>query len=184
MKYSLRPAAAAIVILGLAASVLVMAHTRTEIDASADRAIARFYDLSPQNRGLADKAAGVLTFGNVTKAGVGVGGEFGEGVLRVKGADARYYSVSSASVGLTLGVGEHREVFLFMTQESLDHFTRSDGWSAGADAALAVVSKGAAGQYDGATLGKPILGFIFGEKGLLGDLSFEGSKVTKIKTGA
>jgi len=183
MKHSLRPAAS-LAVLGLAASVLAFAATRTEIDASADRALTRFYDLSPQNRGLVDKAAGVLIFGKVTKAGAGVGGEFGEGVLRLKGTDANYYSVTSASVGLTLGVGEHREIFLFMTQESLDHFTRSEGWSAGADAALAVVSKGAAGQYDGATLGKPILGFIFGEKGLLGDLSFEGSKVTMIKKGA
>lgn len=169
-------------ILGLLASSAVLARTRTEIDTSADRALDTFYSLSPQNRALADKAVGILVFGQVTKAGAGVGGEFGEGVLRLKGKDANYYSVTSASVGLTLGVGEHREVFLFMTQESLDHFTHSDGWSAGADAALALVSKGAAGQYDGATLDKPILGFIFSEKGLLGDLSFEGSKITKIKS--
>jgi hypothetical protein len=44
------------------------------------------------------------------------------------------------------------------------------------------VSGDAGGQYDSATLNKPILGFTFGEKGLIGDLSFEGSKITKIKT--
>jgi lipid-binding SYLF domain-containing protein len=68
-----------------------------------------------------------------------------------------------------------------MTQESLDKFTQSAGWSAGADGSIAVVKTSAGGQYDTETVGKPVLGFIFSEKGLLGDLSFEGSKITKIK---
>lgn len=69
-----------------------------------------------------------------------------------------------------------------MTQESLEKFRESQDWSVGADTSFALVSKGAGGQYDSATLNKPILGFIFGERGLIGDLSFEGSKITKIKT--
>jgi lipid-binding SYLF domain-containing protein len=69
-----------------------------------------------------------------------------------------------------------------MTPDSLDKFQKSEDWSVGADASFALVSKGSGGQYDTATLGKPILGFIFHEKGLLGDLSFEGSKITKIKS--
>jgi lipid-binding SYLF domain-containing protein len=117
----------------------------------------------------------------VTKGGIGVAGEFGEGVLRVKGASVDYYSVGSASVGLTLGFAKHSEIIMFMTQDALDHFTATEGWSIGADTAVALVSQGAGGQYDSATVGKPILGFVFGEKGLLGDLSFEGTKITKIK---
>jgi lipid-binding SYLF domain-containing protein len=69
-----------------------------------------------------------------------------------------------------------------MTRDSLDKFQNSQDWSAGADTSFALVSKGSGGQYDTTTLGKPILCFIFHEKGLLGDLSFEGSKITKIKT--
>jgi lipid-binding SYLF domain-containing protein len=84
-------------------------------------------------------------------------------------------------VGLTLGVAHHSEVILFMTPDSLDKFQNSSDWSAGADTSFALVKQGSGGQYDTATLGKPILGFIFHEKGLLGDLSFEGSKITKIK---
>jgi lipid-binding SYLF domain-containing protein len=71
---------------------------------------------------------------------------------------------------------------MFMTQGALDKFTKSAGWSAGGDAAIAVVSQGASSEYDSATLGKPILGFVFGEKGLIGDLSLDGMKITKIKT--
>lgn len=167
--------------LVLSASAPSFALTQAQIDAGADRALAHFYKLNPKHKELADKAAGILIFGRVTKGGAGVAGEFGEGALRINGATADYYSVASASVGLTLGVARHSEVILFMTQDALERFRKSEDWSAGADTSFAVVSKGSGGQYDSATLNKPILGFIFGEKGLIGDLSFEGSKITKIK---
>jgi lipid-binding SYLF domain-containing protein len=124
----------------------------------------------------------MLVFPRITKGGVGVAGEYGEGVLIVNQQTVGYESLSSASVGLTLGMAKHSEVILFMTRDSLDKFTSSENWSAGADASFALVKQGSGNQYDTATLGKPILGFIFHEKGLLGDLSFEGSKITKIKT--
>jgi lipid-binding SYLF domain-containing protein len=92
-----------------------------------------------------------------------------------------YYSLVSASLGLTLGVAQHREIILFMTQAALDHFIESKGWSAGGDSAIALISAGVGGQYDATALGKPILGFVFGEKGLFGDLSLEGTKITQIK---
>ena len=66
-----------------------------------------------------------------------------------------------------------------MTQDALEKFTQSNGWSVGADAAVAVMSKGAGGEYDSTALGKPVLGFVFGEKGLIGDVSLEGAKVSK-----
>jgi lipid-binding SYLF domain-containing protein len=174
--------AVVLAVLGLFASATSFAHTKAEINRSADRALKQFYTLNPTNRELVGKAAGILIFGHVTKGGVGVGGEFGEGVLRVQGQTVDYYSVGSASIGLTLGLAKHREIILFMTQGALDHFTKSEGWSAGGDSAIAVVSQGAGGQYDATMMGKPILGFVFGEKGLIGDLSLEGTKVTKIKT--
>lgn len=181
MKSKALMAITGLTVLALVASAPSFARTKAEIDMSADRAMDRFYTLDPQDRDLAAKAAGVLVFGRVTKGGAGVAGEFGEGVLRINGKTVDYYSVGSASVGLTLGVGKHSEVILFMTHDALDNFTGSSNWSGGADGSIALVSKGAGGQYDVATLGKPILGFIFHEKGLLGDLSFEGSKITKIK---
>jgi lipid-binding SYLF domain-containing protein len=173
---------ASLALLGLFTSGATFAATKVEVSRSADRALTHFYALNPANRALVGKAAGVLIFGHVTKGGVGVAGEYGEGVLQVQGHTVDYYSVTSASVGLTLGVASHREIILFMTQGALDRFTKSEGWSAGGDTAIAVVSQGAGGQYDSATLGKPVLGFIFSEKGLIGDLSLEGTKITKIKT--
>jgi len=182
LRFLLKSAVTGLALLGLIASANSMAGTKAEIDASASRALTHFYKFRSKHKELAHKAAGVLIFGKVTKGGAGVAGEYGEGVLRVNGATVGYYSIASASVGLTLGIASHSEIILFMTPDSLEQFRKSDNWSAGADASFAVVSKGSGGQYDSATLNKPILGFIFHEKGLIGDLSFEGSKITKIKT--
>jgi lipid-binding SYLF domain-containing protein len=182
MKLKPLTAAIGLTILGLVVSAGSFAHSKAELDTRAAHSLKHFYSLNPANRKLADRAAGVLIFSRVTKGGAGIAGEFGEGLLRVKGENVNYYSVGSASIGLTLGVGRHSEIIMFMTQESLDKFTASDGWSIGADTAVALVSEGAGGQYDSAVTGKPILGFVFGEKGLLGDISLEGSKITKIKS--
>src|ERR1700733_15954733 len=154
MKSKVLTAITGLTVLALIASAPSFARTKAEIDMSADRAMERFYTLDPQDRDLAAKAAGGLVFGRVTKGGAGVAGEFGEGVLRINGKTVDYYSVSSASVGLTLGLAKHSEVILFMTRDALDKFTSSGDWSAGADGSIAVVSKGASGQYDVATLGK------------------------------
>ena len=105
----------------------------------------------------------------------------GEGVLQIAGKTAGYYAITAASVGLTVGVAQRSEIIMFMTQAALDKFTQSKGWTVGAEAGVAVVSEGAGGTYDSKTFQKPILGFVYGEKGLIGDLSLEGSKITKVE---
>ncbi len=181
MKLKALTAVTGLTILALVASGSCLASSKAEISARADRTLEHFYALNPANKQLTHKAAGILVFPRVTKGGAGVAGEFGEGELQVGGTIVNYYSVGSASVGLTLGVGRHSEIIMFMSADSLDKFEKSEGWSVGADTAVAVVTQGAGGQYDAASLDKPILGFVFGQKGLIGDLSLEGSKITKIK---
>ncbi|HEY0803369.1 MAG TPA: YSC84-related protein, partial [Steroidobacteraceae bacterium] len=154
--------------------------TKDEIDKGVHHTLQQFNQLNPMHHDLVARAKGVLVFPRVTKGGVGVGGQFGEGALRIDGKNVAYYSISSASVGLTLGLAKHKEVILFMTQEVLDKFMNSHGWSIGADTGVAVLDKGAGGAYDTQTLQRPILAFVFGEKGLIGDISLEGSKVTKL----
>jgi len=162
----------------LLASGAARADSKAEIDVGVASAMSRFYAQDPANRELARKAAGVLVFPHITKGGVGIAGEYGEGALLVGGHPVAYYSIGAASVGATVGVGQRSEVLLFMTREALDGFRKSQGWTVGADAQVAVVSKGAGAQYDNETLRKPILAFVFGEKGLIGDLSIEGAKIT------
>jgi lipid-binding SYLF domain-containing protein len=173
-------AASGLAIAALLMSAVSFGATSAEIDQRVHAAMHQFYELNPQHKDLVARAKGVLVFPRITKGGVGVGGEFGEGALRIDGKNVAYYSISSASVGLTLGLAKRKEVILFMTQEALDKFTTSHGWTVGADTNVAVLSKGAGGDYDTQTLQRPILGFVFGEKGLIGDVSLEGSKVTKL----
>ena len=173
-------ATAGLAIVALATSAASFAATETQIDTRVSETLLHFDALNSANKDLRDKAAGVLVFPRVTKGGVGVGAEFGEGALQVKGKTFGYYSVGAASVGLTLGLAKHSEIIIFMTSESLEKFTSSKGWSIGADAGITVMSAGANGSYDTQTQQKPILAFVFADKGLLGDLSLEGSKISKI----
>jgi lipid-binding SYLF domain-containing protein len=166
--------------MGLAVSTASFAESKAKIDEHVSHILQKFYAYSPKHQELEKRAAGVLVFPRVTKGGVGIAGEYGEGVLQVKGKTVDYYSVGGGSIGLTLGIAKHSEIVMFMTPEALDKFTQSKGWTIGADAAVAVASKGAGKDYDSETLKKPILGFVFNEKGLLGDLSLEGSKITKL----
>ena len=180
MKHILAGTGLAILALGTSAAVL--AADEMQIDQRVCKTLQQFDTINPANLSLSQKAAGMLVFPRVTKGGIGIGGEHGEGALLVGGKTMGYYSVGAASVGLTLGLAKHSEIIMFMTQEALDKFTSSDGWSIGADAGITVVSGGASGSYDTQTMQKPILGFVFGEKGLIGDLSLQGSKISKIKS--
>jgi lipid-binding SYLF domain-containing protein len=167
-------------IAALATSAASFSATETQIDTRVSETLMHFDTINPANKDLGDKAAGVLVFPRVVKGGVGVGGEFGEGALQINGKTVGYYRVGAASVGLTLGLAKHSEIIMFMTPEALEKFTSSMGWSIGADAGITVISGGANGSYDTQTQQKPILAFVFADKGLLGDLSLEGSKISKI----
>ena len=138
------------------------------------------YALNDRNKYLADNAAAVLVFPSITKAGAGVGGEHGDGALLQGGKTVGYYSVSGASIGVTLGVSRHSEVILFQTPQARDKFLNSKDWSIGADTSVAVAKMGAGDRYDTQTLSKPVLAFVFGEKGLMGDASLQGAKISKI----
>ena len=181
MKISRNWATTGLVLLGLGATATVLADTREEIDRNVTATLSEFHAMNPANASLAKKAAGMLVFPSVMKGGVGVAGEYGEGVLQVKGKNVGYYNIGAGSVGLTVGLAKHSEIIMFMTQESLDKFTGSKGWSIGADAGVTVMKAGSSGAYDSKTQQKPILAFAFSEKGLIGDLSLEGSKITQIK---
>lgn len=157
------------------------AATAKEIEVSADAALERFYDEVKSGKGLVQKAKGVLIFPAVFKAGIGIGGEYGEGALRMHGRTVDYYSTAAASLGFQLGAQKKSIIVLFMEDEALKGFRESSGWKAGVDASIAVVTVGAGGAMDTSKLNEPILGFVFGQKGLMYNLSLEGAKFTKLK---
>jgi lipid-binding SYLF domain-containing protein len=166
--------------IALAFSALALAASAPQIDASVDAALTRFYAQGTNHRELAQKAAAVLVFPRITKAGAGIGGEHGQGALEVHGKTVGYYSVTGASAGATLGVAERSEVILFMTDAARDKFLSTKDWTVGVDAGVAVV-KGAGADLDNETLRKPVVAFVFGEKGLIADVSLEGTKVSRLQ---
>jgi lipid-binding SYLF domain-containing protein len=172
---------ASLALIGATVGASALAADKSEIDHRVKSTVSEFNALHAGNAKLIQKSAGVLVFPRITKGGAGVAAEHGEGVLQVDGKTVGYYSIGAASVGLTLGVAKHSEVIVFTNQKSLDKFTGSDGWSIGADAGITVVSDSANEQYDSMTSEKPILAFGFAEKGLIADLSLDGSKISRLK---
>ena len=157
-----------------------LAASKIEIDARVKGAIATFYETTSAGKELAGKSSGMLVFPKVFKAGFGIGGEFGEGALLIDGQTVDYYSVAAASIGFQLGAQVKTEIILFMTDVVLESFRDSDGWEAGVDASIAIATLGAGGEIGTNTVREPIIGFIFSNKGLMYNLSLEGSKITKI----
>jgi lipid-binding SYLF domain-containing protein len=153
---------------------------RTSIDANVDSTLARLYDAAPASRDMVSRAAGVLVFPSVLDVGFVVGAEHGKGALRVNGVTVDYYSASGGSIGLQAGAQTKAEVVLFMTQESLDKFRNSHGWTAGADATVAIANIGANGSLDTDTVRRPIVGFVMTNSGLMAGVSLEGSKFSKL----
>lgn len=180
MKSSQFALAAGIAVCALLTSLSCFAQSKEAIDAAVKETVRQFNQLDPRHITIENAAAGILIFPQVTKSGVALAAEYGAGALQVNGATVGYYSFASTSVGLTAGMAKHSEIILFMTQDALDRFLKRQEWSIGADAGIALISRGAANDYDANALKKPILGFVFGEKGLIADLSFEGSKINRI----
>lgn len=127
------------------------------------------------------KAKGLLVFPGVFKGAIGIGGEYGEGALLIKGKTEGYYSTAAASIGIQLGGAKKSVIIAFMEDEALKNFRASQGWKIGADAAVAVIALGAGTTVSSQISNKPIVAFVFGEKGLMYDLSINGAKVSKIE---
>ena len=151
-----------------------------EIDVDVTAALKRFYNEVGGARDLVEHSAGVLVFPSVVKAGIGVGGEFGEGALRRNGRTEGYYNTISASFGFQLGVQARTVIIVFMTEEALDSFRRKDGWKVGVDGSVTIVTVGVGGAIDTNNIKKPVLGFILDQKGLMYNLTLEGSKISRI----
>lgn len=157
------------------------ASKRQSIDASVDGTMSRLFTTVAGSRELVSKARGVLVFPSVLQAGFIVGGQYGEGALRVGGGTVGYYSTISGSLGLQAGAQSKAIVFLFMTQDSLDKFRNSDGWAVGGDASVALVKVGANGAIDSTTATAPVEVFVLTNAGLMADVSLQGTKVSRLK---
>ena len=135
------------------------AASAAEINDEVNATLRSFDKQNPSARELGRKAAGFLVFPSVIKVGLGFGGEYGEGVLIVKGNPAGYYNIISASFGFQLGVQSRSVIIMFMTEEALAAFQRAYGWKLGVDGSIVVVTVGAGGSIDTDTLTGPVIAF-------------------------
>ena len=179
MKHSkiLRPLAIVIALL-FASSVL--AASADKLNRESDKALQVFKEDIDGAQVFLDQAAGYLVFPRVIKVGIGIGAETGEGVLRVGGSTVAYYRTTSGSFGLQLGAQAKSIVVAFLTREALDKFRNSEGWKVGVDGSVALIDVGAGNTIDSNNIKDPVVGFIFGSKGLMYNLTLEGTKFSKL----
>jgi lipid-binding SYLF domain-containing protein len=166
--------------LGLVFAGQSFAGTAKEIDASADAALDRFYKNVKDAKEVARRAKGMLIMPNVKKGALIVGGEYGQGAMRIGGKSVDYYSMVSASIGFQIGGQAKDVIFAFMSSDALKKFRNSKGWEAGVDGNVALIKLGA-GESAITAMGKqPIVAFVFDVKGLMADMSLRGAKFNKL----
>ena len=150
------------------------------IDADVMASLTKLYDTVPGSRQLVAQAKGVLVFPSVLSASFGIGAQYGRGSLRVGNRTDSYYSTTAGSVGWQAGAQSKAVVYLFMTQDALDKFRNSSGWTAGADATVALANIGANGSVDTETVRQPVIGFVMTNVGLAAGVSVQGAKISRI----
>ena len=157
------------------------AASKARIDANVEVTLKEFFARVRGSRELVSKSAAVLVFPSVIKAGIGIGGEYGEGALLTRERTVDYYNIVSGSIGLQFGAQSRSIIIVFVTPEALASFRRTWGWKAGVDASVAIITVGAAGSIDTSRISNPIIGFVFDGTGLMLNLTLDGSKITQIR---
>ena len=159
----------------------VQAATAAEIRRDATAALKKLYAGIPKAKELADRAKGVLVFPSVVKAGFMVGGLFGDGVLFKDDKAVAYYNTVAASYGFQAGVQKYGYAMFLMNDAALQYLDKSDGWELGTGPSIVVLDQGAAGGLSTSTARDDVYAFIFDQKGLMGGLGLQGTKITKIE---
>lgn len=174
------------VVVGLGALALagcangIGTNGAARIDARSDATLRHMYETYPGTLELGRKASGILVMPLVTEAGLGIGGAYGRGVLRIGGTSVDYYSTTKASAGLQIGAQQYAHVLFFMTPEALRDFRAGSGWAAGADIAYALNNDGQALRADTTTATAPVIAVVFGQAGLRLGATLEGIKYNRI----
>ena len=172
---------AAFLTLGMMLSPTILhAMTAQEIDTKTEIALERFKEQVFGADEMLKRAKGVLIFPRVIKGGFVFGGEYGEGVLQVKGKKVDYYNIISGSWGIQFGIQTKAVFLIFMEESALRSFQASNGWQVGVDGSVALIKVGASASVDTTKTNEPILAFVLGQKGLMWNLTMEGSKFNQI----
>ena len=161
-------------------AVNAQAATAKEIDISVEVALDRFKTDVPGAAEFLENAKGILVIPNIIRIGFMFGGEYGEGAMLIDGKTVDYYNTVAGSFGFQIGAQSKNLIIIFMDENALTKFRDSLGWEAGVDGSIALIDLGAGGSVDSTNVRHPIVGFVYGLKGLMVNISLEGSKFTKL----
>ena len=151
-----------------------------ELTSESKTALQTLYATVPLAKELGPKAAAILVFPEVTKAGLGIGGQYGEGALLRKGTASAYYKTTGASFGLQAGAQKYGYAMFFMKAEALEQLNKANGFEVGVGPSVVLVDEGMAKTTTTSTLKDDIYAFVFGQKGLMAGLGIQGNKITQI----
>jgi len=149
------------------------------IDARVDVARDYLFQQYPGTRDLVNRSSGALFMPLITEAGLGIGGAYGRGALRINGITVDYYSATKASVGFQIGAQQYAHALFFMTPDALAQFRSSSGWVAGADLRYAVPDQGGSIGKDTTEI-EPVIALVYGQSGLIAGATVAGTKYTRI----
>jgi len=167
-------------LLILAMAFTVQAQTKAQkLDKKVDEGMTKLLASSPAAKALAKDAKGILLFPEVKKAGFLIGGQAGDGALRIKGKTQNYYKTTAASFGLQAGGQKFGYAMFFMKPEALKYLDSSEGWEVGVGPSFVVVDEGVAKSLTTTSARSDVYVFFFGQKGLMGGLGIQGSKISK-----
>ncbi|HAY22263.1 MAG TPA: twin-arginine translocation pathway signal protein [Desulfobacterales bacterium] len=158
---------------------IALADTAAGIDRDVDTALQKLYQSTPAAKDLSEIARGILVFPSVIKGGLIIGGQYGEGALRVGGKTTGYFKTVSASYGLQAGAQSFGYALFFIDDNSLNYLQKSGGWEIGIEPNIVVVDAGMANSISSTTVKSGVYAFFFDQKGLMAGLTIQGSKITE-----
>jgi lipid-binding SYLF domain-containing protein len=176
------------ILLGLALNwstmmgpVAAEAASAEEINRDVKNSLEKLYAGSSKAKAFGEKAQGILVIPSIVKGGFMVGGKFGEGALLKGGKTAGYYNAIQVSYGLQAGLQKYGYALFFMNDSAMKWLDKSDGWEIGVGPTIVVVDVGASASTTTTTAQSDIYAFFFDQKGLMGGLGLQGTKITRIK---
>ncbi len=161
--------------------VTAWAADRAALERDARAALQKLTNTVPAAKSLSSSATAVLVFPKVTKAGLGVGGQYGDGVLFRQGKVAGYYNTSGASFGLQAGAQQFGYAMFMMNDKAVGALSANEGFEVGVGPSVVVMDEGKAKTLTTTTAKDDIYAFIFGQKGLMAGLGLQGNKITRLK---
>ncbi|MBW6521040.1 MAG: twin-arginine translocation pathway signal protein [Desulfoarculaceae bacterium] len=158
---------------------IALADTAASIDRDVDNALEKLYQTTPAAKDLSNIAQGILVFPSIIKGGLIIGGQYGEGALRVGAKTTGYFKTVSASYGLQIGAQSFGYALFFIDSKSLDYLKKSSGWEIGVEPNIVIVDEGMARSLSTTTVKSGVYAFFFDQRGLMAGITIQGSKITE-----